>query len=953
MRNLKKLLAVIITVAMLATLMVPAFAEENSLSAAEICAKLGMLRGTTGEVTDEYLASDLSRHQMAIMFLRLRGLEEEANAFDGTDNFDDADEIKYAEGRAVMAYLKAHPELGFVGSEGKFMPLKNVEAQEYFKVMLVALGYKQGEDFEWADVLSFAAEHGLPSAANYENKQYLTPADVAEITVEALKAEDAEGNILVEKLIALGAIDEEVAIEVGLIAPEEEEAKSATAAATGAKKFTVTFDGAVDESKVSFSVKKGSVTSNIKSVTFAEDKTSADLEMASKLTAGTYTITVKGLGEDIVIDVEVEDEKVDDIVFTSDIAPIVRESNSQKISIGYKVLNQYGEDISNSVSVKVYPGKGSVEGGSDTVSGGSIVLESGAGFAVNEKVSLALIYADGANYKYVANEFTVGAESRVSEIAMTSIYNPNNKELVEGVGENFYIVVVAKDQYGNVMDNDEWIEEDVLVTVNNTNVADVARTTSGGSNPEIEPQGDNKTTMQVTINGAGKTTVRLMAIATGKTSTFDIEVKESAKVDVFTMSQPDLFAAGDKNIEIPFTAVDQYGNEVTSGLQGKVTINPPQGFAYEFKKDYVTGKEKLLLSDNRQNPTAGTVLVTATTGTQKFVTLTINVKEKAVPTVIEGIKDFATVYAKGATATFGLANIVVHDQYGREIELPDGYKVIAETSDAGKVAISGTDGVIDANTSKTVTGVAKGTATITLKLYNGSNEVKNSDYTFSVRTVEKDEIADYELADLGTTYHDRNYGGDKKYDVALTVYGLMADGSKVVIPNTSDYINVIINDQYVGYDSTAGTVYSVYGRDFGSATSVEVPVIVHVFGAEGPVVRTKTLTVSNVAPAITTLEVAGGTITTKIDENFVTVSKDDLEGEENTVLEALVKDAVKAIDQYGKELTGTQEVYTYMVATNLPSGRNDITEVAAGETFSVLAITDNGKTVTFKVLVTD
>src|SRR5690606_26998701 len=181
MSNLKKLLAVIVTVCILATMTVPAFAAASE---AEICAALGILKGdSSAGVTDEYLAKDTQRFQAAILYLRLIGKEEEAKAFTGEENFDDAAEI-YAGGQRILAYLKANPDLGWIGIGGnKFDPTSTITAQMIYKVLLEALGYKQDVDFIYAEVLEKAAEVGLSKIADVEG---LTNADMAVAIVEAL-----------------------------------------------------------------------------------------------------------------------------------------------------------------------------------------------------------------------------------------------------------------------------------------------------------------------------------------------------------------------------------------------------------------------------------------------------------------------------------------------------------------------------------------------------------------------------------------------------------------------------------------------------------------------------------------------------------------------------------------------------------------------------------------------
>lgn len=244
MRNLKKLLAVIVSVCVLATFTFPAFAAEKT--AAEICEDLGVLKGDSSEgVTDTYLAKGTTRDQAAILYLRLIGKEDEAYAFEGEDNFADADQT-WDNAKKALAYLKANPELGWQGvSEDKFDPKAQISAQQMYKVCLEALGYKQGVDFEWADVFTFAAEKGLTLIADVTE---MTNNDLAIALVEALKLPLKDSKTtLIEDLVAKGVVTEAAAIAAGLIEAEPEELKVVSVEADNLKQFVVTFNKAVDE----------------------------------------------------------------------------------------------------------------------------------------------------------------------------------------------------------------------------------------------------------------------------------------------------------------------------------------------------------------------------------------------------------------------------------------------------------------------------------------------------------------------------------------------------------------------------------------------------------------------------------------------------------------------------------------------------------------------------------
>ncbi len=212
MRNLKKLLAVVVAICVLATFTVPAFADTKT--DAQIATDLGVIKGAGSGVTADYLATTPDRLQGAILFLRLKGLEDTAKAFVGTDNFADVEGLSDTN-QAILAYLKANPDLGYAGvGENKFSPLTKMSAKEYYKVMLVALGYTYETDFTWANVFGFAASKGLTKLI--DNTTF-TVNDLAIGTVEALKTPVKGGtDTLISKLVDGGSITSAVAVAAGI-----------------------------------------------------------------------------------------------------------------------------------------------------------------------------------------------------------------------------------------------------------------------------------------------------------------------------------------------------------------------------------------------------------------------------------------------------------------------------------------------------------------------------------------------------------------------------------------------------------------------------------------------------------------------------------------------------------------------------------------------------------------
>lgn len=189
---------------------------------ARALATIGILEGDGGGVTSEYMEKRMDRITAAISILKLKGLYQESLKYTGRSNFADADEVKWKEGRNVLAYLKANPDLGFIGNEwGEFSPYKSIGEKEYYKVLLETLGYKQktngkSGDFSWDETLEFAESKGLkPSYKSDFNIDLL-----AKATVSALNTKTKAGKLFINILIDDRVITRTEAINAGLIREE-------------------------------------------------------------------------------------------------------------------------------------------------------------------------------------------------------------------------------------------------------------------------------------------------------------------------------------------------------------------------------------------------------------------------------------------------------------------------------------------------------------------------------------------------------------------------------------------------------------------------------------------------------------------------------------------------------------------------------------------------------------
>jgi predicted lipoprotein with Yx(FWY)xxD motif/plastocyanin len=188
----------------------PAWAADaptpsNVKTDVQIVTDLGVLQGDGTGVSSAYLAKTTTRLQAAILFLRLKGLETAAIGFKASDNFSDAGQVNDAN-KAILGYLKANPTLGWTGTgNGQFQPSAQITAQQYYKVLLESLGYKQDTDFKYDDVLTYAGSLGLSQVANAGSLRNL---HIATATVEALKLKVKGGSkSLLDTLVEQKVVD--------------------------------------------------------------------------------------------------------------------------------------------------------------------------------------------------------------------------------------------------------------------------------------------------------------------------------------------------------------------------------------------------------------------------------------------------------------------------------------------------------------------------------------------------------------------------------------------------------------------------------------------------------------------------------------------------------------------------------------------------------------------------
>ncbi|QUH29153.1 hypothetical protein [Vallitalea guaymasensis] len=296
MKKLKRVIVSIISMTLILTNITTVYGKEIDKEV-EIAGELGILKGSTGKITEDYLQQPTTRLQAAIVFLRLKGLEEQAKQFSGEKTFSDAKQVHWIGGRNILAYLKENGELGWIGNNNQFNPNKTISAKEYYKVLLETLGYEIGKDYMWDNVLSFAKEKGLSKISNVKE---LTNKDIAVATVEALELKTKEGVVLINLLVESNIIDPIKADRTGLykISPK---GNMISATSIDATTILVEFDEAIEPIDKDFKLNGlDSKEYDIKSIEVLKSEKSI-LIKTEELTLGSiYTISYRDKSLDIV-----------------------------------------------------------------------------------------------------------------------------------------------------------------------------------------------------------------------------------------------------------------------------------------------------------------------------------------------------------------------------------------------------------------------------------------------------------------------------------------------------------------------------------------------------------------------------------------------------------------------------------------------------------------------------
>ena len=891
---------------------------------------------------------------------------------------------------------------------GTFEPNKAVTLAEAANMIVKALGIKGT-----ADLSKFADASTVPTWAN-----------------EAIQALVANGYIKGASnngVLTLGALDNLsrerfatffVATAVDTIEAGDKTGPVAVKDLTvaGAKKLELTFANKIaDTDKAVITVKKGTINVNIDEFKFSEDKKSVVITTTTKLSKGDYTVTLSGLTtEAISKTVTAADEKVSTINVLSTTAPMneaaqpidgVSYAANQTAFVKYAVLNQYGEKMnisgitwSNSTGGKVL----------DNTTTGTLTIgntvAAGVNFIPNNKVYLTGVHGPSATV--VNAEVTIGLPSKVATTEIAGVYDTSTNKFVDlpaGFASNRYVLLFTpKDQYGNVMN----LTSIDALTVLSNNPLFVASPTTFVDNVAV---GNDVYEGLALVGGqqsdkGGTAELQIISNNTGLSSKYTIKADATAVVTSFQMSPPAELVAGGEKVEIPFTALDQYGNAVTkyTALAGKVNVSAAgtdvttNDIYFELQKD---GSAKLFFNApaNPTNFDAITSLTTTVAGNGNYSNVQLAVKPDAVPTTVIGLdKDISTSVAKnGGVTTITAADLLVQDQYGRTIDA----ETIENWLDA---SVPGADNaiVVESNSAATTAFAVTSTQTspdsALVVLTNSTDEiyvransgttataeslkfslstaatpaaVTTSSKTVAFTAVAQSQFVSYELGEVGTMYNDGVSGTATaaKYNKTVKVYGVTEAGAKVEIP--ADLYAVTVTSGKLGTNGNKlvdlganGYVEADFKEPITSAPktlTAKISVVVKDAGTQAAAaVLAQDVTVSNATPVAATFRLhrdvtnetafvsttTGNTITAATLNGFITQVKDQY----GVVLEDATYGSPRTITVSNVVKTAGSGI---TVVNNVTSSV-EIQNASAGDKFNVTYTYVGGKTVTISFIV--
>lgn len=643
---------------------------------------------------------------------------------------------------------------------------------------------------------------------------------------------------------------------------------------TGVKEITLTGTNFTKDTAVT--VKRGNTAVSIDTANVSASSDGKTLILPTKniITAGEYTVTVG----DKTVNFTGETNKITTID-VSDVAvvdkdvtlPIATNATASGATITYRVLNQFGEDITKTTSVQASASRTVIQSASQ----GTMKVRLNAYDKANDTISVVFMNTDAA--LTVTKDVKISAAAAANEVTVKGIYNENNKTLTEDTmdGNNdFYLLLDVVDQYGKNMASSKFtvgttMESDLIVSAipGATNVTlDTAKATVktvDGHDYVAVPLTFANVPTEGKAKASAGTVSLVMMTKLGKTITGSFDVVAGKKVATFTASPSDTVVAGKETV-FDFTATDTYGNDISNEVTADMfsasttlfTKNTTTGY-FKFAKSTTTGKNQLVFVAPSTVSADTTFVGSFITATNQIVNVQFTIKTSANPTSLGTASNLGIIAKTDRTATVKSTDVSVSDQYGTDYTFNTfsangtGYELnVVKVSTTGHVSVS-TSGK---TATFTVNDETAATETFAYVITKDGKEIAREEFTVSTKALKNvvTSASDVTITEMPSMYSES--------ERSLTVKAKI-NGASVTLKAGDDY-TVVTNNNGVETNKVSGGAITIANGQTEAKGTYTV-----IIKNDAATEITKDITVSNVAPkaASATVNDKGVVNTAKVD----------------------------------------------------------------------------------------
>ena len=422
------------------------------------------------------------------------------------------------------------------------------------------------------------------------------------------------------------------------------------------------------------------------------------------MTAGTYTVKATSKTDEnkkAEKSVEIQSQYVAELQILNDIAltgkgTVEGEANKDAgvAYVYYKILDQYGEDLTSSTSIQWSTSCGAPASNDRNIGKLTLKRTDGKAFTYGEQIYVTGVYTKTGISKSAT--LTVGPAQALDTMEMAGFVKKNTTTILQTLPSGFksgeyYLVYDALDQNGNALSPKKELAEEVTFITDNVLVI---KEIKGDAGTIVADDGHEYNTICVQpgdyVGRGGEVNITAIATKTGKQTKKNYVVGQTQILTSFSMSSPSDIIADGESIKVPFRALDQNGEEITNFVTLADNLNKlnfsvsvghvilkeeDDGTATLWYQDVNTDNREETEGDWNSSSADGvdrTVSITAVVVGGGTDTLLLSISDKARPDAISGVK-VDSVMVEGTKVKLGLDSFTFLDQYGRTLgEFKDG-----------------------------------------------------------------------------------------------------------------------------------------------------------------------------------------------------------------------------------------------------------------------------------------